>query len=194
VSALANEEVGNYLNRHFVSSFQKVGTFRVSGAEKQGGNVACYFCTPKGQVLHLIAGPVDATSFLREARWVMETWKMSELASSDDPALLQTIWAKAHVERLRYEHATALTPNVLVSAGTTEADMAAFLSATKILPTGARVHLLLSNYPMVKLERIFAAIFENVLGEGVSTRPVVEVANPALPLVRPAGRIGGVNR
>ena len=44
MGALTDEKVGEYLNEHFVSSFQKVGTFRVVGAQKQGGNVASYFC------------------------------------------------------------------------------------------------------------------------------------------------------
>ena len=39
-----------------MSAFQKVGTFRISNGQKQGGNVASYFCTPDGQVLHLLAG------------------------------------------------------------------------------------------------------------------------------------------
>ena len=56
--------MGDYLNRHFVSAFQKVATFQiVNGAQKQGGNVASYFCTPEGRVLHAIAGPVDAAAW-----------------------------------------------------------------------------------------------------------------------------------
>jgi hypothetical protein len=60
VNALTEPEVGQYLNRHFVAAFQKVATFKVAGNNKQGGNVAAYFCTPAGLVLHAIAGPVDA--------------------------------------------------------------------------------------------------------------------------------------
>ena len=76
MGALANAEVGKYLNANFVSSFQKVATFRiVAGGQKQGGNVASYFCAPDGRVLHVVAGPVDAGTLLREARWVVETTK-----------------------------------------------------------------------------------------------------------------------
>jgi len=32
VNALAQAPVGQYLNRHFVSAFQKVATFQVNGA------------------------------------------------------------------------------------------------------------------------------------------------------------------
>jgi hypothetical protein len=48
-----------------------VGTFRIVNGQKQGGNVASYFCTPDGRVLHLIAGPVDGDTLIREARWVV---------------------------------------------------------------------------------------------------------------------------
>ena len=54
MNALANEEVGQYLNRHFVSAFQKVATFQINAGQKQGGNVAGYFCTPEGRVLHAL--------------------------------------------------------------------------------------------------------------------------------------------
>ena len=53
MNALANPEVGKYLNEYFVSSFQKVGTFRIVNGQKQGGNVASYFCAPDGRVLHV---------------------------------------------------------------------------------------------------------------------------------------------
>ena len=53
MGALANAEVGKYINEYFVSSFQKVATFRIVGKAKQGGNVASYFCAPDGRVLHV---------------------------------------------------------------------------------------------------------------------------------------------
>ncbi len=43
MNALANDEVGKYLNEFFVSSYQKVATFKIVGNQKQGGNVASYF-------------------------------------------------------------------------------------------------------------------------------------------------------
>ena len=46
---------------------------QIVGKAKQGGNVATYFCAPDGRVLHAIAGPVDAGTMLREAKWVVET-------------------------------------------------------------------------------------------------------------------------
>src|SRR5207253_3715095 len=69
---LANAEVGKYLNEFFVPSYQKVATFKIVDGQKQGGNVASYFCAPDGRVLHVVAGPVDAATLLREAKWVVE--------------------------------------------------------------------------------------------------------------------------
>ena len=64
MNALANPKVGEYLEKYFVSAFQRVGTFRIVGKQKQGGNVATYFCAPDGRVLHAIAGPVNADTIL----------------------------------------------------------------------------------------------------------------------------------
>ncbi len=71
MNALANPEVGSFIEKNFVSSFQRVATFRIVGKQKQGGNVATYFCAPDGRVLHAIAGPVDAQTMFREAKWVV---------------------------------------------------------------------------------------------------------------------------
>ena len=105
MNALANPEAGKYLNEYFVSSFQKVATFRiVNGTQKQGGNVASYFCAPDGRVLHVVAGPVDAGTLLREATWVVETTKKAMAESKDDGAAFKAYFRKAHAERLRQEH------------------------------------------------------------------------------------------
>ena len=62
MNALARPEVGDYLNRHFVSTYVKVGTFALVNGQKQGGNVATYFCLPDGSVLHAIAGAFASAS------------------------------------------------------------------------------------------------------------------------------------
>ncbi len=75
MNALADEKVGDYLNDHFASAAQKVGTFRIVGDQKLGGNVASYFCRAVGDdlhVVHCVPGPVDARTFLAEARFAVE--------------------------------------------------------------------------------------------------------------------------
>ena len=103
VNALANEEVGKYLNEHFVSSFQKVATFKIVNGQKQGGNVASYFCAPDGRVLHVIAGPVDAGTMLREAKWVVDTTKRAMKESKGDGAKFKAIFRQAHADKLQQE-------------------------------------------------------------------------------------------
>jgi hypothetical protein len=41
-------------------------------------------------------------------------------------------------------------------------------------PLQAQVHTLLAAYPLVKLEQVYPVVFERILGEKVSTLPVLE--------------------
>ncbi|MGF1578144.1 MAG: hypothetical protein ACFCD0_02145 [Gemmataceae bacterium] len=110
MSALANPKVGKYINKFFVSSFQKVGTFRIVGRQKQGGNVASYFCAPDGRVLHVVAGPVNAEQLIREAKWVIDnTYKAMKVAKNDG-AKFKAYFRKAHSEKLRREHGLVVQP------------------------------------------------------------------------------------
>jgi hypothetical protein len=160
VNALADSEVGNYFNSSFVSTYQKVGTFTVADGQKQGGNVATYFCTPDGRVLHAVAGPVQADVLLREARWAVETYKLARLDNPDDSALeLRALLWQAHADRLKREFGIDL-------------DTANAQPRGKLSKQG-RVHLLLAAAPAPRLDQVYRLVFENILGEKVSTAPVV---------------------
>jgi len=165
VNALAKSEVGEYLNAYFVSSFRKVGTFRVVNGQKQGGNVASYFCTPDGRVLHAVVGPVSAATLLREARWVVETYKVALLDSKEGGSRFKTLFRKAHAERLRSEHGLDVTA-LRERHGRLGLDKQ------------GRVHLLLAAAPLVKIEQVYKLIFEKVLRERVSTNPVIQEGTP----------------
>jgi hypothetical protein len=159
---LTNEEVGKYLSSSFVATYQKVGTFTINGGQKQGGNVASYFCTPDGRVLHAIAGPVTADVLLREARWVVETSKLAQLEGAKSESRLKTFWRKAHAERLKQEHNLDLNRS----------------SPTRRRPAlnnPGRVHLLLATAPLPRLDQIYKLIFEKILNEKISTAPVIQV-------------------
>jgi hypothetical protein len=221
VNALANPEVGKYLNEYFVSSFQKVATFRIVSGQKQGGNVASYFCAPDGRVLHVVAGPVDAATLLREAKWVVETTKKAMAEAKGDGAAFKAYFRKAHAERLRQEFGlvvepvtydppeeqdpnSALTyndptgrplapklppppidgPDVTLRDKQEEARSAAgavALNARKggrvWIGTQGRVDHLLAAHGLNKIENLYGTIFENILGERISTKPV-EVVGP----------------
>ena len=173
MNALANPQVGEYLNQHFVATYQKVGTFRIVGGQKQGGNVASYFCTANGNVLDAVAGPVDAAALLREARWVVETRKMALLETHGDLARYKQFFRLAHAEQLPpvpgvdWSRLPPLTPSP-------EA-LAALLDQAPVarqLNNQGKVHLLLAVYPLVPLDQAYRVVYEKVLNETISSRPV----------------------
>jgi hypothetical protein len=221
VNALANPEVGKYLSKYFVSSFQKVGTFKIVNKQKQGGNVASYFCAPDGRVLHVVAGPVDATTLLREAKWVVETATQAVKEADGDGAKFKAILRKAHAQRLRTEHGLVVEPVTYdppedqdPNSALTYRDPSGRPLAPKLPPppidgpdvrfralqqneakaAGAmpvldrrggrwvlgnqgRVHMLMAAHGMVKIQKVYGTVFENILGEKVSTKPV-QVVSP----------------
>jgi hypothetical protein len=223
VNALANDEVGKYLNEYFVSSYQKVATFKIVNNQKQGGNVASYFCAPDGRVLHVVAGPVDAATLLREAKWVVETTKLAMKDANGDGAKFKSYFRKAHAERLRVENGLVVEPVLFdppteqdAKSALTYSDPSGRPLAPKLPPPpidgpdvtfrakaeaanrdaapGAallvdrkggrwalnnegRVHMIMAAHAMVKIEDVYGTIFENILGEKISTKPV-EIDRP----------------
>jgi len=159
VNALANAEVGTYVNTNFASTYQKIGTFTLAGRQKQGGNVATYFCTPDGRVLHAVAGPVNSATLLREARWAVETYKLVKLDVPDDTAseFQSALW-KAHADRLQKEFGVDLNNG----------------HARHNVGKQGQVHLLLAAAPAPRLDQVYRLVFEKILGEKVSTAPVVQ--------------------
>ncbi|MCI0638231.1 MAG: hypothetical protein L0Y72_00010 [Gemmataceae bacterium] len=221
MNALANPEVGKYVEKYFCSSFQRVGTFRIVGKQKQGGNVATYFCAPDGRVLHTIPGPVDAQTMLREAKWVVETAKKGIEVSKGDGAAFKAHMRKAHADKLRTEHGLVVQPVtfdppdpkdntgpltyrdpsgqplapvlpptpidgpdvkfLLMQERSAKAAGAALIRDGKGRSWGlnnqGRAHHLLAAHCMGQIERLYGSVFEGILGERITTRPV-EVVHP----------------
>ena len=159
MNALANQKVGQFFDQAFVGTYQKVGSFRVVNGQKQGGNVASYFCTPDGRVLHAVAGPVTADVLLREARWIIDTCKLAQLEAGDEPAALHDFFRAAHAERLRQGHGVDI-------------ERLGRQPRRQTLDSQGRVHLLLAAAPLARIEKVYKLVFENILGEKVSTAPV----------------------
>jgi hypothetical protein len=177
VNALTDPQVGRYLNRHYVSAFQKVATFRINGGQKQGGNVAAYFCTPAGLVLHAVAGPVNAATFQREAQWANDVYHLARL-ESDQPDRLQAFVRKAHLARLQGERRLRLDPDRLPGPDDRTAKQLDWFLQTNghlRLNNQGKVHLLLAAGPMVPLGQVYQVVFERVLNERISTEPVAVV-------------------
>jgi hypothetical protein len=227
VNALANPKVGKYFNEYFCSSFQKVATFRiVNGGQKQGGNVASYFCAPDGRVLHVVPGPVDADTLLKEAKWVVETTQKAMKESKGDGAVFKSHFRKAHADKLRQESGLVVEPvtfdppeaqdensaltyrdpsgrplaPVLPPPPIDGPDVTLRESAFRAAQNGAarsagaaavadkagkrwvlgnqgRADMLLAAHCMTKIEKVYGSVFEGILNEKVSTKPV-EVERP----------------
>jgi len=229
VGALTDEKVGKFVNDNFVTSYQKVGTFKIVGNNKKGGNVASYFCAPDGRVLHCVAGPVDAATFLREAQWVVDTLLAANTSSKGEGAKFKEAFRKAHAEKLMNETGLKVEPITWDVETTTDKDALQYKDpsgrplAPKLPPPpidgpdvrlsdkefndrqknanaapGARrqevvgkgggvrnvvvnnqaiVHQLLAAHSMQKIETMYGSVFENILGEKVSTKPV-DVVRP----------------
>jgi len=224
VNALANPKVGEYLEKYFVSSFQKVATFTIVNGQKQGGNVAAYFCATDGRVLHSVAGPVDAATFLKEAKWTVDNVKLALEESKKTGDQFKQIFRKLHAERLKKEHGlvveaatfdppdkdgpltvkdaegrelvaalppppidgpdVSIKPDAMKAMQEEEGKGGGFAAGRELKDKGGRgwrlgnqgrVHQIMAAYSMVKIENIYATVFENILGEKVSTRPVVTI-------------------
>jgi len=187
VGALAHPQVGEYINRLFVSTYVKVGTFTLVQGTKQGGNVAAYFCLADGTVLHAIAGPVDGNTFLYEARWIVNVHQRASLEGRDDPARYRQIVREAHTDRL----ARDFVMNRKHISAQHEAEAEGDLGFTDKGPVTkakkdylwlhrnhwdnrAQVHLLAALFPCEKIENVYQHVFEKILKEKVSSLPVVE--------------------
>lgn len=221
MNALANPQVGKFVNEYFVSSFQRVGTFRIVGKQKQGGNVATYFCAPDGRVLHAIAGPVNADTMLKEAKWVVQQAKKGIEVSKGNGAEFKAHMRKAHADKLRNEHGLVVQPltfdppdasdntGPLTYRDPTGQPLAPVLPPAPIdgpdvkframqelsakaagavpvldrrggrwgLNNQGRVHVLLAAHSMGQIERLYGSVFEGILGERITTRPV-EIVHP----------------
>jgi hypothetical protein len=116
---------------------------------------------------------------LQEARWVVETWKLALLEKKEDPHQLLAFFAKAHADRLRQEHGLTLSEEDQLRNAST-VDLADFLdqSASRRLSRQGRVHLLLACTSPLKIEQIYRVVFEKILGETISTGPVVIAQTP----------------
>jgi hypothetical protein len=208
-----------------------VATFKIvetpnGGPQKQGGNVASYFCAPDGRVLHVVAGPVNAATLLREAKWVVTTVRKALKESNADGAKFKQLFRTAHADKLRAETGLAVEPltydppeaagenDALTYRDPTGRPLAPKLPPPPIdgpdvrlteqefnarqLAAGAEpgnrmvrakggrrvavnnqaiVHQLLAAHAMTKIETVYGTVFENILGEKVSTKPV-DVVSP----------------
>jgi hypothetical protein len=175
VNALANEKVGEFVGTHFVAAYKKVGTFRKDGDTKTGGNVATYFCLPDQTVLHVVPGPVNADTFLREARWAVDAYESAVLEHNDDPDGQRAHLKLAHA--IRYLKAAKGDAVALRAGPGGPAADRINRSMPKALPRGgdkvAQGHWLLWSDPMPRLAWVYRTVWTDILNEQVTDLPVL---------------------
>ena len=171
MNALADEKVGDYLNDHFASAAQKVGTFQVVGDQKLGGNVASYFCRVVGDeihVVHCIPGPVDARTFLAEARFAVELHNQAMLDGAKNWQKYGT--AVQNGFRDRAGMGAAFTPAKPVARPNPK--LARVVRGNDGTTQG-QVNESLAKTTLPKLANFYPYVWEKVLLEKLSAAPVV---------------------
>jgi hypothetical protein len=169
VNALNDPQVADYLNENFVCTYLKVGTFQIVNGQKQGGNVASYFCLPDGSVIHAIPGQVNANKLIHEARWAHDTRKAAltfgtnlETGTVSMRKYSEHI-AKAHTERYFAEGGRR------GAAWGNQAELPLNMPAAT---SQARAHWLMARSPLIRLDDLYPTVWTQILGEQLSTLPV----------------------
>jgi hypothetical protein len=137
--------VAAYFRDHFVAAYQQVGSFEVvdehGKLQRNGGNVASYFCTPEGRVIEAVTGPVGADELLAEAHWSVASYdEVIKVAPAEIPGLL----AQAHRRAAVVVQGQARTSNPQA------------------------IHQLLASRPLPALRSVYQEIFERILGQRVN--------------------------
>ena len=173
--------MGELFAKNFVAAHQQVGDFTATNVNgtivKQGGNVASYFCTPGGRVIHAVIGPVGADELLKEANWALTAWNKAKQLRGLEPQQRQI--SLAHQGELP----SSPRPNTRSSPAESLNYSASGVwnAVARLVGTQPqKVHQLLAEKPLAPLENIYAYVFEGILGERVSNTPNVELAEQGL--------------
>jgi hypothetical protein len=164
VGALSDPQVAEFFGERFVAAHQQVGGFEVVNVggrlQKNGGNVASYFCTPEGRVIHAVTGPVNAQTLLNEARWAVDLYQNI----ADSPP---------------WEQARAIAAAHQSAAG----------ESNRNGSRGRRVHELLAEKPLAPLNNVYRDVFEGILGQRlIKDYTMLEQARMGLEVAENRGR------
>lgn len=154
-----------------MSTHQKVGTFAIVNGQKQGGNVAVYFCRTDGTVVHAVAGPVKADTLLAEARFAVELDKLAQLHGGKSTLKHKLTIAEEHQKRVKLEVKGARGDFDVAAKGLGLDD--AFFAQFRDLSTSGKVSALLMYKPLARLEDFYPLVWEKVLKQAQNVAPVV---------------------
>ena len=149
-----------------------MGTFRIVNGQKQGGNVACYFCRPDGTVVHAVAGPVNAATLLAEAHFAVELDKLAHLHGGKSTLKNKLTVAEEHQKRVKLE--------VKGGRGDVDAVLNGFDTDDRflakcggMLSAQGQVSALLMSKPLLQLDQFYPLVWERVLKQTQNVAPVV---------------------
>lgn len=182
VRTLLNDPQLDPLLERFVGAHQTTGTLVVlrRGSRilrQQGGSVALFVLTPKGRVVHAIAGAITLEDLIREL-----TWAVKHAADLDRLARAHLTAARA-LSRLRVLTPAASAPRPLgprladlgsrVPLRSTRHDPA--LSNARLRLTRALIHARLASAPSHDLAATSTFVWTRVLRQTYSNIPVREL-------------------
>jgi hypothetical protein len=173
VNALADPRVAEYLNENFICTYLKVGTFQIVNGQKQGGNVASYFCLGDGAVVHAVPGQVGADKLLSESRWAYEIRKSALVAATVlstgkiDMKKYRDKIQRGHVERYHAEANTGWNGRSGTNLG-----LPMQLPANQTVQ--AQAAWLLARSPLAQLENVYPTVWTRILREQLSDVPVAK--------------------
>ncbi len=110
--------------------------------QRNGGNVASYFCTPQGRVIDAVTGPVAGEELLDEAQWAVAAYSEAKAGGTagDVPVLL----ARAHRQA---------SPQGRGKGRTSQQ---------------AAIHQLLADKALPPVSAVYQEVFERILGQKVN--------------------------
>ena len=160
--------------------------------QRNGGNVASYFCTPDSRVIHAVGKNVSGDRLLREARWAVETFQQVEASAPANLDQRARLFEQAHLSALKVDPSTFLArvnqqfPEALriytekqkTSPGWSSRQernrsvydridpplVEARLRASRQFP-GDRAHQILAAQPWPKFSWVAKRMFEDLAGE-----------------------------
>ncbi len=109
--------------------------------QRNGGNVASYFCTPQGRVIDALTGPVPAEELLDEAQWAVTSY--GEAKSGGSAADVRVLLAQAHRQ-------------------------AAPQRGNRKRTSQTAIHQLLASNSLPQISAVYQQVFEKILGQRVN--------------------------
>ncbi len=148
--------------------------------QKNGGNVASYFCTPAGRVIHAVVGPVNADELFEEAQWAIDTFA----AIADQPL-------RDQVQYVAVAHQAALGRAVVAPnwGKSNWSRPVAVRDSPRRGGSSQQIHELLAEQPLATVVNVYQEIFEHILGQRISkAAPNLALADRLLTVAERDGR------